>query len=824
MIDLSDIFGETNDAPANPREIFSLLNKEKRFSFLRDVQSDVLDAWFKDRDRRDTIIKLNTGGGKTTVGLLILQSCMNSGVFPAVFIAPDIYLAKQAVKEATSLGLAITEDEKDPAFRSGTKILVTNIYKIFNGKSVFGVGRGGVKIPIGAVVIDDAHACLATVSQQFRAIIPGSDELYSPLLEMFDGALREQSLPASIGIRNGDRNDYLEVPFWSIREKLEDLTALLHRHRANKNIEFVYPLICEHLANCRIVISGAGIEISPAYPLVSMIPAFGAAKRRIYMSATLADDSVFVTHFGARSADLSNPITPVASHAMGDRMILLPQDLNRELKRNEVQSLLVKLAKEHNVVVLSPSKRAAEDWETIADSVLVGDEVSRGVEQLRQGHVGLTVLINRYDGIDLPHNACRVLVIDGLPEASSLSERVDNSALGESKVGLRRHIERIEQGMGRGVRSAEDHCVVLLLGARLTERLLSQDGKAFLSSITAAQIDLAQKLGAKLAEGNIDDIEETIRMCLDQKQKWVEGSQRVRARVRPDTVLRLDETSIALREAFDLACVDDHAGAMATAGAEVEKAQEDAVRGWLLMREAFHADPVDATYAQSQLTKARNYSISVLRPRGGVAYRSLDRRLCKQAEQAQDALRLHLESVDRIRFVDALCEDLIYKPETSDVFEQAIDAAGKLIGLSCQRPEKVAGDGPDNLWHLSGNSFLVIECKNGAVSKEGISKDDLGQLEQSMSWFRRNYGTSTSTPVIIHPHKKLGPTASIPKGARVINPVLLKKFKAALQSYVKVLAMDDIGVRDVERVSKALHETGLEAGDFILNFTMDIQT
>lgn len=31
-------------------------------------------------------------------------------------------------------------------------------------------------------------------------------------------------------------------------------------------------------------------------------------------------------------------------------------------------------------------------------------------------HVGLVVLVNKYDGIDLPNDACRIPVIDGLPD------------------------------------------------------------------------------------------------------------------------------------------------------------------------------------------------------------------------------------------------------------------------------------------------------------------------------------------------------------------------------------------------------------------------
>ena len=78
--------------------------------------------------------------------------------------------------------------------------------------------------------------------------------------------------------------------------------------------------------------------------------------------------------------------------------------------------------------------------------------MSAGLERLRNGHVGLTLLVNRYDGIDLPGAACRVLVIVDLPEVSSYTDMVDSEVLSGTAVNLRRQIERIEQGMGRGVR------------------------------------------------------------------------------------------------------------------------------------------------------------------------------------------------------------------------------------------------------------------------------------------------------------------------------------------------------------------------------------
>jgi replicative superfamily II helicase len=49
------------------------------------------------------VIKQNTGGGKTVIGLLIAQSTLNEGVGKAVYLAPDTYLAGRVRQEAAAL-------------------------------------------------------------------------------------------------------------------------------------------------------------------------------------------------------------------------------------------------------------------------------------------------------------------------------------------------------------------------------------------------------------------------------------------------------------------------------------------------------------------------------------------------------------------------------------------------------------------------------------------------------------------------------------------------------------------------------------------------
>ncbi|WP_237305191.1 DEAD/DEAH box helicase family protein [Vibrio parahaemolyticus] len=73
---------------------------------LRDSQETILKEWFENRlSDRNTIIKLHTGEGKTLIGLLILQSKINAGKGPAVFVCPNIYLAEQVKLEANKFGI-----------------------------------------------------------------------------------------------------------------------------------------------------------------------------------------------------------------------------------------------------------------------------------------------------------------------------------------------------------------------------------------------------------------------------------------------------------------------------------------------------------------------------------------------------------------------------------------------------------------------------------------------------------------------------------------------------------------------------------------------
>lgn len=88
-IDFSTFGSGPAPTPTDPRVLFDALpDRAARYEFLRDPQGQVLQTWYDRRSQKDLVVKLNTGGGKTVVGLLICQSSLNEGEGPGAVSGP----------------------------------------------------------------------------------------------------------------------------------------------------------------------------------------------------------------------------------------------------------------------------------------------------------------------------------------------------------------------------------------------------------------------------------------------------------------------------------------------------------------------------------------------------------------------------------------------------------------------------------------------------------------------------------------------------------------------------------------------------------------
>lgn len=514
--------------------------------------------------------------------------------------------------------------------------------------------------------------------------------------------------------------------------------------------------------------------------------------RRLYLTATLADDSILVTHFGAAAESIRSPVTPRTADDLGDRMILTPQESFPGITDEAIRTFVSDQAKTRNVVVIAPSWRRAELWRALADAIHGADSLEAGLAALRRGHLGLVVLVNKYDGIDLPGDACRLLVLDGLPEAQGELARLDAIMLARSDAMLTRHVQRIEQGMGRGIRSNDDFCVVLLLGSRLTARLHPLSARHKFSPATRAQLELSDDIADQLRGRPFADLGRAVEQCLQRDAGWVSASRDAVVGLSYPSEVPISALAVAQRDSFELAQRNRFSDAATRLQAVIDGTSDSALRGLLKQDAAAYLHFADAVGAQKMQVSAVTDNRTVLKPRAGIGYVPL-RQVSEQATASADYLAEQYSAPAELTMgFAALLAGLVPSPDptTIPVFEQGIADLGRHLGFETQRPELEIGKGPDVLWLLGDLAFLVIECKSGATT-DAISRHDISQLSHSMDWFHGAYDPSSrATPVLIHPTRTLDSAATARAGTRVITFEQLSSLREAVTRFATAVAGD----------------------------------
>jgi hypothetical protein len=131
------------------------------------------------------------------------------------------------------------------------------------------------------------------------------------LLDMFSPDLRAQSAKVWADLKTGDYTAAARIPFWSWCDRQDEVMDLLHPYRdETPHFLFTWPLVANVLPLCAATVTSRGVEIRPPCPPINMIPSFSRARRRVYLTATLSDDSILVTDLDADPAMVARPVTP----------------------------------------------------------------------------------------------------------------------------------------------------------------------------------------------------------------------------------------------------------------------------------------------------------------------------------------------------------------------------------------------------------------------------------------------------------------------------------------------------------------------------------
>lgn len=797
MIDFSKKMKQTQSKKSNnPIEIYDSLDRTSTAGPLRESQKMVLNNWFHEKiGNQDVIIKLHTGEGKTLIGLLILMTKLNRKEGPCVYVCPNKYLVEQVCKEATKFGIPICtigeKNELPNEFLAGNRILVIHVQKMFNGKTLFGMGNSSENI--GAIVLDDAHACLDSIRNAFVISIRKNDEkeLYEKIIELFEDDLSEQGEGTLWDIMNND--DYesiMMIPYWAWVEKKSQVLELLATNEGKTCITFVWPLIKDGIEKCQAFINGNEIQIVPTVAPINMFGSFTNAKHRVLMSATTQDDCFFVKTLGISIDAIKNPIVNDKLKWSGEKMILIPSLISQEFTRDSMIEFFTQMKYKFGVIALVPTWKKQDDYRGTGCILIDKTNIFQEISNLQQGYYGedgyarVKVLANRYDGIDLPDNSCRILILDSLPFFTNMDDKYEERARIESRLIKKKLAQKIEQGLGRSVRSEKDYSCIIIIDSELVSFIRSTRTRELFSDQTQKQIEIGLQMADWIKEDEEKvtkkDIKSLINQCLKRDEGWKAYYKNEMDSIVSVDSSREEELRILLLEQkaetfFIQKKFDEAVKTIQTILDTVQCDKSD--RGWYLQRMAYYQYFSSKIESQKLQRSAFEYNFELLKPKEGVAYKKIEninlnrmQNIIKNVQKFKTFEELMLE-------VNRICGCLSFGIE-ADKFETAFEQLGILLGYVSQRPDKRIRKGPDNLWGLGNNSYIMIECKSEvSQGRKNIHKWEVGQMNNHCGWFEKEYPDAKVQRIMIIPTNYLAYDADFTHDVKIMKKDNLQQLK-----------------------------------------------
>lgn len=499
-------------------------------------QTDLLRDWHANYLReRDVALELPTGAGKTLVGGLIAEWLRQAEREPVAYLCPNRQLAVQAATRLEEYGIPVallidrvrTWDLASRArFTTADAVAVSTYSHVFNSNPAL--------VGTGTLILDDAHAGEQPVSSAWSLQVLREDAAYQQMLTaLADGLdpLIVQALRDDNSVRKYDRTVFLVSPT-AVADQGARLEKTLDDAVASGGLpadrSYTLGTLAGHIDRCLVYVSFRRILIRPFISPTASHSAFDDPGRRVYMSATLGAGGELERAFG-RTAIKRMPVPRGwDKQGTGRRFFVFPE-ITQELAANDTLVapwLKTTIEKHGRAAVLAPSDYIAGQVMTMCLPTgyvrLDGHEVEKDMTAFTACSRAVLDLANRYDGVDLPDDTCRLLILASLPAQGDLQERFLYDALGAGSVLQERVRARVIQGSGRATRNTKDHATVVVLGDDLTNFLLRNDVLAALREELQAEITFGMKESLGRPIGDVND---NIATFLAQGDDWlaVEG-------------------------------------------------------------------------------------------------------------------------------------------------------------------------------------------------------------------------------------------------------------------------------------------------------------
>lgn len=810
------------EAVTNPIKIYENLDRISEKGPLRNDQVEILNKWFTNyKDNSNTILKMNTGKGKTLIGLLILQSKLSETNRPVMYICPNKQLVNQTVIQAEQFGIkTCTVDSSNTVpleFINAESIFITHVQFVFNGLSK--LSSNYHSMDCAAIVIDDSHAVVDSIknSTRFSITKDKSSAAYDDIFKLFEDDIQTQGMGTYSDMINKEQKSeiMLPVPYWSLKEKTDNLTRILSKYSTRYDeIKFVWPLLQNDIYDTDCYISNHKIEIVPYLIPIEKFKIFDNADNKIYMSATNADDSIMIKEFNLNKEDILNPLKLDNEKWSGEKMILMPDLISADLNRGTLVSFFAKQEKKFGLVALTPSFNHTRDWEQYGAKIANSENIDEILDQLdSKEKYNTIVLSNRYDGIDLPDTKCRILIIDSIPTFNTLENQYLSSVIPNSSIVNQEIAQKLEQGLGRSVRGEKDFSVIIILGRDLVRFLKTTTNQIYFSKYTKQQINIGEQIvqfaKEEINAGNEPDqaFFDLINQSLNRNQDWKEFYSE-----QMDNVERITETVPGIIDRYVMEKNFYHLYRDGQVDKAIEKLQvfmdefisNKKEKGFYLQIKAkmMYRESIENSIKLQEVAHKNNLAL-LAHP--SAKYKHKIQQSDSNSERIENikAVIENYNSNDLILFINDLEQRLTFNSKAQD-FEKALDSVGKFLGFKTQRPDKDIKEGPDNLWAVGNNKYILIECKNEvSVSRDYIHKSEMGQINNSIGWFKREYPGNNSTNYMIIPTLSYDPAGDFIQPVRIIRSNKLNLFRRNFIAFLKEIINKDYDLTH-ERINQLL--------------------
>lgn len=805
--------------PDTPEALFRDLrppDRQVRDLYLR--QGDVLRAYSDlDTSVGDVALELPTGAGKTLVGLLIAEWRRRALSQRVAYLCPTVQLARQAAGKAESYGLDVVTlvraqaqwDETDwRRFVRGRAIAVSTYHAVFNSNPRLDSAQ--------TLVLDDAHAGEGPVSDLWSVQASRGTPLYEAVL-----SLVEDSLPDSISERLAD--DDLEGRRRRIVDLISPLTMLdrgpqlieaANAHADGHNA-YALEILGDNVTSCLLYVSWQELLLRPLIAPTASHSPFADAEQRVYMSATLGASGELERAFGVGSIVRPGLPTRDDERGFGRRLFLMPgASESRAAADRTISEAIVKAGR---AVLLAQSQAELDDLveAAVPEGVptVSADAIERDPAVFTATDPSVLLLANRYDGIDLPDQACRLIVMSGLPRAAHLQERFLTERLGATRVIAERIRTRLMQGAGRCTRNPQDFAAVILRGSDLLDFVSRDEELASFRPELQAEIEF----GLDNSEQEDPDYLGSLEALLGQDEDWQEADDYLRRqaaereRSEPPEAAPLSESAALEIQAWEALWRGD-------TGRAIELAQRvvDALSGgnelrpyrvlWLYLGASW-ARALGEAGDQEQLELAEQLQADAEATSDRLPWaprhprRPVEATAAVPSERhARAGAQLARIGVRGVRFERALgrLADRLGSNDAAQ-FERGLKDLGHLLGFDAIRPEGEAG--PDGAWR-SGGLWLVWEAKTDQRANAPLAASAVRQAATHARWLEREGAWPTpdrAVTFIVSPRAAIDPAAAQVAGEeRLVSTALVRTLASEVadayrQVRGRARALDDLG-------------------------------